>query len=85
VVEAKSVSDELMLEAQRVSALVHMQLRYLAACCDGAQERDGSGFNKLDSQIGKQLAGLTSLTPRQALLGQKIVTKYKRQLEGLSL
>jgi SNF2 family DNA or RNA helicase len=86
VVEAKpSVSDELMAEALKISAEVHMKLRYLAACCDGANAKDGSGFNKLDSQIGKRLASRETLTPRQALLGQKIVMKYRRQLEGLSL
>jgi hypothetical protein len=85
LVEKPSVSDELMAEALKVSGLVHMQLRYLAACCDGANMLDGHGFNKLDTYIGKRLAALPSLTPRQALLGQKIVTKYRRQLEKLSL
>ena len=85
LVEKDPVVDALMLEALKISALVHMQLRYLAACCDGAQARDDSGFNKLDAPIGKRLATLSALSPRQALLGQKIVRKYKRQLEGLSL
>ena len=85
VVEAMTVSNEIMAEALKVSALVHMQLRYLAACCDGANAKDGAGFNKLDAGIGKRLASLASLSPRQALLGQKIVGKYRKQLEGLSL
>jgi SWI/SNF-related matrix-associated actin-dependent regulator 1 of chromatin subfamily A len=84
-VRPENISDAALVEALKVSGLVHMQLRYLAACCDGAQARDGSGFNKLDAPIGKRLASLSGLTPRQALLGQKIVTKYRRQLEGLSL
>jgi hypothetical protein len=60
--------------------LVHDQLRFLAALCDGASARDGCGFNKLDTGIGKSLAARESLSPKQALLGQKIVAKYKKQL-----
>jgi SWI/SNF-related matrix-associated actin-dependent regulator 1 of chromatin subfamily A len=70
---------ELALTWEQVQ-LVHDQLRYLAALCDGATARDGCGFNKLDSGIGKSLAARERLSPKQALLGQKIVGKYKRQL-----
>jgi len=70
---------ELALTWEQVQ-LVHDQLRYLAALCDGATARDGCGFNKLDSGIGKSLAARERLSPKQALLGQKIVAKYKRQL-----
>ena len=31
-------------------------LEQLAITCDGARQIDGSGFNKMDSAIGKQLA-----------------------------
>jgi len=59
---------------------VHGKLRMLAAMCDGAQARDGAGFNKCDSGIGKRLAGLPTLTPKQAALGKRLVHKYRRQL-----
>jgi len=55
-------------------------IRLLAAMCDGARLIDGAGFNKLDAQIGKSLAGWSSLTPRQAVLARKICLKYRRQL-----
>lgn len=60
------------------------QLRTLASMCDGARERDGSGFNRIDTEFGKALAARTSLTPRMVVAAQKMLGKYKRQLEGLS-
>lgn len=85
LVEVKAVSDEIMAEALKLVPEVHAKLRYLAARCDGAEHIDGAGFNKLDTGIGKRLAALPTLSPRQALLGQKIVQKYRRQLEGVAL
>lgn len=64
--------------------LVHRQLRFLADRCDGANREDGMGFNKLDAYIGKRLAECSNLSGRQALLGEKIVQKYRRQLEGMT-
>lgn len=61
---------------------VHAQLQYLAARCDGALDLDGAGFNRLDSRIGKSLAGAQTLSARQAVLGKKILRKYARQLRG---
>jgi SWI/SNF-related matrix-associated actin-dependent regulator 1 of chromatin subfamily A len=55
-------------------------LQTLAARCDGARQRDGAGFNKFDVELGKSLASRASLTSRQAVLGQKLVRKYQRQL-----
>jgi hypothetical protein len=52
----------------------------LAGVCDGAQQLDGAGFSKVDSSIGHSLANQGWLTPRQAVLGRKIITKYRRQL-----
>lgn len=61
-------------------AAIHEGLRMLAGSCDGAQEIDGMGFNKLDTRIGKSLAGQGRLSSKQAVLGQKLVNKYRRQL-----
>jgi len=55
-------------------------LKIVAGMCDGAKEDDGCGFNRLDTAFGKSLAGQTSLSVRQAIVGQKMVLKYKRQL-----
>jgi SNF2 family DNA or RNA helicase len=63
---------------------IHLGLQMLAGVCDGAHSLDGAGFNKMDSAIGKSLAMAPRLTNKQAVLGKKLVTKYRRQLpEGL--
>ena len=61
--------------------LVHGKLRHLASVCDGAVDLDGMGFNGIDTRIGKELAAVPVLTPKQAALGEKITRKYHRQLE----
>lgn len=55
-------------------------LKILAGLCDGARRVDGSGFSKIDSEIGHSLARNYRLTPKQAVLGRKICNKYRRQL-----
>jgi len=67
-----------MPEAQMKA--IHTGLRMLARVCDGAVELDGQGFNKLDTAVGHRLATLNYLSPRQALLGQKLVNRYRGQL-----
>lgn len=59
---------------------IHSGLRMVAGMCDGARQLDGAGFNKVDSIIGKSLADCGRLSPKQAFLGKKIITKYSRQL-----
>ena len=61
-------------------AKIHADLRHLAEVCDGAHAKDGSGFNRYDSTIGKSLASANMLTKKQAALGKKITQKYSRQL-----
>jgi hypothetical protein len=62
-------------------AAIHAGLRALAGS-DGDRARDlnGIGFSKVDSMIGHDLAGRLFLTARQALLGKKLINKYRRQL-----
>lgn len=71
-------------EAEKLSpdeiATIHAGLRKLAAMCDGAQAIDGAGFNKFDVRIGMSLAEAPRLTAKQAVLGKKLVHKYRRQL-----
>jgi len=70
---AKSISTE-------QAKAIHSVLRLLASMCDGARELDGCGFNKFDARIGRSLAEMQGLTPKQAALGQIMIRKYKRQL-----
>lgn len=63
-----------------VIAAVHRGLQILAGVCDYAAKKDDCGFNGCDARIGHDLANRTSLTPRQAALGAKILRKYHRQL-----
>jgi SWI/SNF-related matrix-associated actin-dependent regulator 1 of chromatin subfamily A len=76
-------AEQLAKEAEALSAsqleAIHEALRQVAGMCDGAIQRDGAGFNKLDTQIGTELACQATLTPKQAALGRKIVKKYRRQ------
>ncbi len=61
---------------------VHSALRTVAGLCDGARDEDGVGFNKIDTRVGKSLANLYELSPRQAALGKIITLKYHRQLSN---
>lgn len=63
---------------QREAVLAGLQI--LAGRCDGAMKIDGAGFNKYDARIGHELAGLSTLTPRQAVYGMKMIRKYRKQL-----
>jgi SWI/SNF-related matrix-associated actin-dependent regulator 1 of chromatin subfamily A len=53
----------------------------LAARCDGAQDKDGFGFNRFDTNVGKSLASQSDLSDRQTWLALKITRKYRKQLE----
>lgn len=81
----KSVFDEAAkaLTQEKINE-IHNKLKFLSMRCDGAQGIDGAGFNKLDTSIGKSLAKMSVLSPRQAALGEKIIKKYKRQLQLLA-
>ena len=61
-------------------AAVHNALLMLSGMCDGAVADDGQGFSKIDTLIGHSLAKCIVLTPKQAALGQRLVTRYQRQL-----
>ena len=67
------------LDATMVKA-IHQGLKTLHALCDGAQAVDGMGYSKFDARFGGELAQLPALTPKQAVYGQKLVYKYRRQL-----
>jgi hypothetical protein len=64
---------------------VQQGLRVLAGVCDYAQAKDEVGFNAIDARIGHVLAEQSKLSPKQAVLGKKVLRKYKRQLGNLWL
>ncbi len=73
--EAENLTDEQIAD-------IHKKLQYLAALDrDYAANRNGMGFNKIDSAIGHSLADRSFLTTKQAALGMKLVQKYRKQLE----
>lgn len=64
---------------------VQAALRYLSSQCDGAQEQDGHGFNRMDSQFGKSLASQNYLTEKQVAAAIRMLKKYHGQLESAGL
>jgi SNF2 family DNA or RNA helicase len=66
--------------ADELRALVHEAVREIAVECDGALAKDGVGFNKADSYLGRGLAALPSLNDRQAWLAVGLARRYRRQL-----
>jgi len=79
-VSRAQVEEEATSLSEAEVADIHARLRALAGMCDGARERDGSGFNKFDAALGHRLAALETLTPKQAVLGRQLVGKYRAQL-----
>lgn len=65
-------------EARR--RILHEAMMHLASVCDGADQRDGSGFSRYDAKVGHSLAGAGHLSDGQAWLAGKLATKYRRQL-----
>jgi SNF2 family DNA or RNA helicase len=60
------------------------KLRTLASYdLDRAAVRNDIGFNRFDGKLGHSLAGMEYLTDKQAYLAEKLVTKYRKQLEEL--
>lgn len=58
----------------------------LAGMCDGANQIDGQGFSKFDSNLGKSLAQMALTgrpwTPKQAKVALTLINRYRRQLGG---
>lgn len=69
--ESADISDEHI-------ALVHRGLKRLDGVCDGAYTRDNVGFAACDSWLGKRLAAQAELSPKQAVLGRKLLRRYRK-------
>lgn len=81
---AKVAEAAIALSQERIS-LIHHALQIIAGYdSDHARELNRMGFSKVDVAIGHSLANAGTLTARQAVLGEKLARKYRRQLpEGL--
>jgi len=66
--------------ADELRAMVHEAVREIAVECDGALAKDGVGFNKADSYLGRGLAALPSLNDKQAWLAVGLARRYRGQL-----
>lgn len=74
------VEQELTEFDEKRRAAILEALQIIAGMCDSARKLDGAGFSKVDAAFGKSLASSARLTPKQAIWGQKLVRKYKRQV-----
>ena len=71
--EAEALTDDQCVAAKEA-------IRFLAGNCNGAIDWDGQGFSKVDTTIGKSLAGMVTLSKKQCALARKIAWKYRGQL-----
>lgn len=59
----------------------------LAGMCDGANQQDGMGFSKYDSEFGHWLGNLANQgvawKHKHAMAALKLINKYRRQLGGI--
>lgn len=78
IVSRETSSKSALTEAEITK--IHAALRTLAEACDGANSKDGSGFNKMDAAFGHGLAMRETLTEKQALAARRMLRKYKRQI-----
>ena len=57
-------------------------MRVMDCACDGAILRDGEGFNKADTYLGKTMARTGLETEGELLAAWYILRNYPRQLAG---
>ena len=76
----REVENHALLVTPEQSRAVSECLGMLAGMCDGARKIDGAGFSKMDAAIGRELAQRGNLSPKQVVLGARLVTRYRRQL-----
>jgi hypothetical protein len=80
----KEVKEPEVKLSEESKAVILKALQVLSGYdTDRASYRNDMGFSKVDTYIGHELASRSHLTDRQALLGLKLVKKYRRQLEDL--
>ena len=77
----QEVAKEAILLTDETIEAIQQALKILAGYdSDHARHLNGMGFSKIDVWIGHSLADAYHLSAKQAVLGQKLVNKYRRQL-----
>lgn len=77
----RQVAEKAVEVSPAQQSAVLTALRQLASMDgDRARERNGAGFSRIDVAIGHSLVQCVRLSPKQTVLGMKIVNKYRRQL-----
>ena len=68
-------------------AQLHQAMKHLAGRCDGAQERDGAGFNGADTDFGHVLASTPAerWSPKMATSAYDMALRYQGQLRAAGL
>lgn len=68
-------------EAHTPEEVVYLGVRYLANVCDGAQQNDGQGYNRLHAGLGHDLAmmPINQWSPRQYYAARKMLETYKKR------
>lgn len=84
IAEVKKEYKEIQYK-EETKTKVLASLQFLASCCDGAQTKDGTGFNQFDTNLGHTLANLNQLNNKQTYLGLRLCRKYNRQLKSFSI
>lgn len=80
----KEIDKESKEMSRETIEKIHLGLKMLAGMCDGARRLDGAGFSRIDTRIGHSLAEFPILSPAQAVLGKKLINKYKRQIPQIA-
>ena len=73
---------------EHATSTVVNALQYLAGVCDGAQTRDGHGFNGADARFGHDLADKSkrwTLSPAQLYAALEMMRKYQDQLHHVGM
>jgi SWI/SNF-related matrix-associated actin-dependent regulator 1 of chromatin subfamily A len=83
--EAKDPSRKTRIESQPVengkAEAIREAIRFLSSVCDGAVERDNTGFNKADAYLGKVLAASGLDTEGSLRAAWYVVSRYPRQVK----
>ena len=68
-------------------AQLQVAIRLVAGTCDGAQQPDGTGFNRHDADKGHRLAETPDAqwSLADAVIAHRILQKYSKQLENAGI
>jgi SWI/SNF-related matrix-associated actin-dependent regulator 1 of chromatin subfamily A len=79
----KQIAEAAAKLTQEQIEVIHEGLKSLAGNDgDFAHMVNGVGFSKIDARIGHSLAECVFLSPKQAVIGAKLIKKYRGQIQG---